>query len=101
MKTIRVPKVNSTRNLLFNLNACNEATQWLGRKSARTAWRTCERGDWMLWLAVRVDIDRKALVLAACECARLTLVHVPKKEKRPLARSSSLSDGLAATRRLR
>lgn len=39
-------------------------------------WDKCERGDWMLWLAGRLAGEpgsRRPLVLAACECARLSL----------------------------
>ena len=68
---------------LCDINACQEAIDWVGDRDAETAWRECERGDWMLWLAGRVA-DRKRVVLAACECARLTLEYVPDGEVRPL-----------------
>lgn len=60
-------------------NACSRAVEWLGDRDLRTAWKECERGDWMLWLAGRAPVDRKALVKAACECAELVL---PIYEKR-------------------
>ena len=70
--------------------ACQEAIDW-GEQydSLDDAWLNCERGDWMLWLAGRLSgevgsASRKKLVLAACECARLTLPHVKKGELRPL-----------------
>ena len=83
MKTIKVAKGQSLRSRLEALDACSEAREWAGRKGLRTVWRTCERGDWMLWLAGRVGVDRHVFVLAACECARLSLVHVPAGEDRP------------------
>jgi hypothetical protein len=49
MKVI-VPKGQSFRSKLIALGACEEALAWAGRKSLRCAWRTCDRGDWMLWL---------------------------------------------------
>jgi hypothetical protein len=65
-------------------NACSEARLWLGRRrSAPKAWKECRRGDWMLWLLARRGADRKQLVMAACECARLSLHHVPAGEDRP------------------
>ena len=75
------------------LGVCEEAVEWAKEKyyvSLQTAWRYCKHGDWMLWLAGKVSgppesDSRKRLVLAACECARLSLRHVPKGEKRPLA----------------
>jgi len=43
---------------------------------AMTAWATCERGDWMLWLLGKLSgppgsDSRKQLVLIACDCAEL------------------------------
>lgn len=72
-----------------HLGPCPEAVKWLAEQpSAAEAWRTCERGDWMLWLLGRIagqvgSKSRKRLVLAACACARLALKHVPKGEDRP------------------
>jgi len=37
------------------------------------AWDTCERGDHLLWVAGRLDVDRRKIVMAACRCARLVL----------------------------
>ena len=36
-----------------------------------------------MWLAARVGVDRRVVVLAACECARTALVYVKMDEKRP------------------
>lgn len=46
-------------------------------------WANCECGDYMLWLAGKCAGEpgsdlRRPLVLAACECARLTLPYLPK-----------------------
>ena len=69
---------------LRRLRACIEATQWAeSQPDAETAWRRCPRGDWLLWVAARLDIDRKRLVRAACACARTALSHVPAGEERP------------------
>jgi len=68
---------------LIDMNACHEAVVWVGRKSLKTAWSKCERGDWMLWLAGKLDIDRKLLVLAACDCAEPALKLIPEGEDRP------------------
>ena len=67
------------------MHACWEAVKWVGSKSLKTAWRDCPRGDWMLWLAGRLDIDRKLLVLAACDCVETALQYVPEGEDRPAA----------------
>ena len=70
--------------LLARLHACSEARDWSAGKTLEQAWAECPRGDWMLWLAGRLDVDRKLLVRAACQCARLALPHVPAGETRPL-----------------
>jgi hypothetical protein len=74
---------------LRNLGACAGAVAWLAEQpDADTAWSTCPRGDWMLWLLGRLaglpwSRARRRLVLACCECARLALVHAPAGEDRP------------------
>lgn len=53
--------------------------------SLAAAWADWPRGDWMLWLwGLASGIDRRKLVLAACQCARLSLQYVPEGETRPL-----------------
>ena len=68
---------------LNDMHACSEAVEWVGKRGLMTAWRDCPRGDWMLWLAGRLDIDRKLLVLVACDCAETALQYVPEGEDRP------------------
>ncbi len=68
---------------LRQLHACKEAYKWVGKKTLTEAWATCERGDWMLWYAAKVNIDRKSLMKAACACARLALPYLPSDELRP------------------
>jgi hypothetical protein len=71
------------------LSACSEAVAWAKtQKTFAAAWKTCARGDWMLWLASKLSGSpesdaRKKLVLAACACARLALKHVKLGEDRP------------------
>lgn len=49
------------------------------------AFRECPRGDWLLGLAARRGVDRRAVVRAACACARLGLAYLPDGDRRPLA----------------
>jgi hypothetical protein len=71
--------------LLARLDACEDARKWVGKsRSFRKLWDSCERGDWLLWLAAKLDVNRKLIVTAACQCARLALKHVPAGETRPL-----------------
>jgi hypothetical protein len=74
--------------LLVELNACSEAREWAKGKSLAVVWKTCKRGDWLLWLCGRMADKpnwptRKEVVLAACDCAELALKHVPAGEDRP------------------
>ncbi len=70
------------KTYLKRVNACVESIEWLGERDLATAWSECERADWLLWLAAK-RCDRKAVVLAACACARKALKYVPKGEDRP------------------
>jgi len=72
--------------ILRGVDACGDSITWAdqyGTDLAR-AWTECPRGDWLLWIAARVGVRRETVVLAACACARLALVHVPEGETRPL-----------------
>ena len=56
---------------LKKLNACKEAIEWVAdQKNYKEAWRSCERGDWMLWLAFKLNIDDKKLTMAKVMCAK-------------------------------
>ena len=69
---------------LKRMSACTDAREWAeSQPNAYTAWRTCPRGDWLMWWLSRAGLDRKTLVLAACDCARLVLHLVPDGEDRP------------------
>jgi len=75
--------MKSTKDILTKLGACTEAVKWAGRKTHKKAWGTCQRGDWLLWIAGKLNVDRKLLVLAACGCARTALKYIPAGEDRP------------------
>ena len=79
--------------LLVKLVACSEARDWARGKTLREMWNTCERGDWMLWLAARYgDVPLKTLVAIACDAAEPAMACVPAGETRP-------QECLATTRR--
>ena len=85
-------------DLLTRLGACSDAVAWARTQpDAETAWDTCDRGDWMLWLAGRLAGEpgsdaRRPLVLAACECARLALPYVKEGELRPMRAIEAAED---------
>jgi len=69
---------------LKNINACDgpgESIEYVsGCESPKQAWDDCERGDWLLWICGKFagkpySDKRKKLVLASCECARLSLKY--------------------------
>ena len=74
---------------LKSLRACSEAVAWFEQQpNITTAWNTCARGDWMLWLLGNFNCEpdsnsRRKLVLCACQCARLALKHIKAGEDRP------------------
>jgi len=74
---------------LKKLSACSGALEYVETKKTFTeAWKDCERGNWMLWLIGKTvgkpgDKSRRKLVLAACDCAELSLKYVKKGETRP------------------
>ena len=66
--------------------ACNKAMEWVMANglNSRDAWQQCNRGDWLLWFALRVGCDRAEIVRAARECVRTApLTHVPLGEPGP------------------
>ena len=38
------------KELLIQLKACKEAKEWAGDKTWPEIYKTCHRGDWLLWL---------------------------------------------------
>ena len=65
---------------LEDLSACSEAVVWVGEKTLEQAWAECNRGDWMLWLAQKSNVDIKILTLAKVRCASL-VKHLMRDER--------------------
>lgn len=65
---------------LESFEACPEAVEWVEDRDLETAWKECERGDWMLWLARRCDVDLRRLTGAKARCARIAQ-HLMKDER--------------------
>ena len=57
------------KQLLIELNACEDAREWADDKSIEEAVNTCHRGDWLLWLAKKVGVGIRPLTLAKGKCA--------------------------------
>ena len=68
------------KQLLIELNACEGAQEWAAEKSIEEAVSTCQRGDWMLWLAKKVNVGVRPLTHAKGKCAN-TVRHLMKDER--------------------
>lgn len=67
------------KELLQELNACQEGVKWVQDMPIEEFVKTCHRGDWLLWLAQKVGLDLRTLTLADARCAK-TVVHLMKDE---------------------
>ena len=72
--------MKTLKQLLTKLNACEEAIDWAQNRTIEEVIQECHRGDWLLWLAQKVDIDLKPLMLAKGHCAN-TVRNLMKDEK--------------------
>ena len=61
---------------ILKFNPCKDAVEF--RKQFPTfgeAWQSCPRGDWMLWIAKKLNVDDRLLTLAKGRCAE-TVIHL-------------------------
>ena len=73
---------------LIKLNSCDEALAWAETQpDYETAWATCQRGEWLIWLLRKVapkdDPTRDKWRKLACDIARTVLCYVKAAEERP------------------
>jgi len=61
--------------LLIGLDACKEARDWAKGMTIEQVVANVERGDWLLWLAKKVDIAKRPFTLAKARCAK-TVIHL-------------------------
>jgi len=79
----------SFKQQLIEMDACQEAIDWVENRTIKEAWTDCQRGDWMLWLLEQMEgekgwLDEKKIMLLGCWCTRRALKYVPEGETRPL-----------------
>ena len=73
--------MKTIHELLHELDACSEATQWAEQYSTiEEIVQNVHRGDWLLWLAQKVGVELKPLILAKVNCAK-TVIHLMKDER--------------------
>jgi len=58
------------KELLIKLDACEQAREWAKDMPIEEIVSTCHRGDWLLWLAQKVDVDLRLRTLAKGHCAK-------------------------------
>jgi len=79
-------KKNDFVKRIQKFTPCSSGEDWIVGSCGQNTYnlyRICNRGDWLLWLAVRLEIDRKKIVEAACDCAEQTMKYVNDPQKRP------------------
>jgi len=72
--------MKTIEQLLKELNACNNAIEWADNKSIEEIVKTCHRGDWLLWLAEKVNVPLQELILAKGYCAK-TVIYLMKDDR--------------------
>lgn len=82
----------STKELLIELRACEPAREWAGDKTIEQIVAECHRGDWLLWLAAKVDIGLRPLTLAKGHCAN-TVRHLMMDERSVKAVDTAIAFG--------
>ena len=81
-------KINITK-----FNPCDDGLEYYNSQpDFETAWNNCPRGDWMLWMAKRMDVDVKILTLAKGLCAN-TVRHFMKDERSIAAVDAAIAFG--------
>ena len=63
------------QEFLESKKACQDAQEWAKDKTIEQAIDQCHRGDWLLWLAQSLKVDRRLLVGAAGHCGN-TVRHL-------------------------
>ena len=80
------------KELLSKLKACSEAKIWAQDKTIEQVVEQCPRGDWLLWLAKKVDIGLQPLTLAKGHCVN-TVRHLMKDERSVKAVDTAIAFG--------
>jgi len=73
--------------------ACGESMDWIEEnniQSLEEAWNACERGDWLLWLAQELGIEKRKLVLCGALCAHTVIQSMKDPRSRNAVRMAFL-----------
>tara|TARA_R100000951_G_scaffold37874_1_gene32238 strand:+ start:5563 stop:6090 length:528 start_codon:yes stop_codon:yes gene_type:complete len=62
-------------------NPCSEAVEFRNQfETFQEAWEKCPRGDWMLWIASKLNVNIRTLTYVKALCAE-TVLHLMKDER--------------------
>lgn len=78
------------KHILKKHEACKEAFRWVGQKTIEEAWQTCHRADWMLWMAVKLKVNEKTLLLTKSVIAHQVIHLMTDKRSRNAVRIAFL-----------
>lgn len=78
---------------ITKFNPCKEALKFRANyPDFKSAWKACPRGDWMLWIAQKVEVDLLILTTAKATCAN-TVKHLMKDKRSKTAIKVALAFG--------
>ena len=80
------------KELLTELNACTPAVDWASDMTIKQVMETCERGDWLGWLAGKIELDKRKCCLAAGHIAN-QVRHLMKDERSKTAVDVTIAYG--------
>ncbi|MFZ1786723.1 MAG: hypothetical protein WAT92_00365 [Saprospiraceae bacterium] len=68
-------------SFLGQKRACGDAREWAKQYATISEIvKNCHRGDWLLWLAQKIEIDQRPMTLAKGLCAK-TVIHLMKDQR--------------------
>jgi hypothetical protein len=80
--------VSDPTRLLRRADAPRDLIAWTSGRAIDELWDECDRGDWLMWLAIVENVPLVAIVEAAEACARRAVHALPSDSKRePLSRA--------------
>lgn len=80
-------------NWLQANEACAESIGWIKQNNVQSleeAWTSCERGDWLLWMAEHLGVDRRKLAICAALSAHTIVQYVQDQRNRDAIRVAFL-----------
>lgn len=73
--------------------ACKKSIKWIEQnniQSLENAWHACERGNWLLWMAEKLKVDKRKLVLCAALYAHTVVQYMEDARSRDAVRIAFL-----------